>query len=356
MNNQNQSEFTPIGSVGRQGLLDRIAAIEGISHPDVVQGIGDDAAVIGGEDEQVTLLSSETYMEGVDFDLMYHPLKHLGYKLLSAAVSDIYAMNGIPTAATVNLALPNKISVEMVEELYRGLQSAAGENELQIVGGDISAAHQALTVSISVYGNNDEKLITYRSGAHQDDAICVTGDLGGAMAGLRILMREKKFWKEQQADDVAFQPDLEGYEYVVGRQLVPKARRDLIEEMREQEIRPSAMIDVTQGLVHEVTQLIQASEVGAYLYQAAIPIAIESRSVADEMKEDVDRYALYGGEDLELLFTLPEAQVERFAKEFQDFAVIGRIIEQSEGLKMQTPDGDVVFFNEDGEQKNAGTD
>ncbi|MGM0589954.1 MAG: thiamine-phosphate kinase [Bacteroidota bacterium] len=350
MSTKHESEFLPIGSIGRQGLIDRIQTIEGVEHPDVIQGIGDDAAVIEKQEERVTLLTSETYMEGVDFDLMYHPLKHLGYKLMSAAVSDIYAMNGLPTAATVNLALPNKISVQMVEEIYRGLQSAAGENQLQIVGGDISAAHQALTISISVYGEAEEPLITYRSGAHQDDAVCVTGDLGGAMAGLRILMREKKFWQQQQGDDVAFQPDLEGYEYVVGRQLVPKARRDLIEQLRESEIRPSSMIDVTQGLVNELSELIQASETGAYIYQAAIPIAVESRGVADEMKEDVDRYALYGGEDLELLFTLPESQVERFANEFQDFAVIGRITDQTEGLKMQTSDGDVVLFDEENQE------
>jgi thiamine-monophosphate kinase len=350
MSSNQQREFQPIQSIGRQGLLDRIEAIPGVQHPDVIQGIGDDAAVIGQDEDNVTLLTSETFMEGVDFDLVYHPLKHLGYKCMSAAVSDIYAMNGKPTAATVDLALPTKISVQMVEELYRGLQSAAGENEVQIVGGDVSAAHQALAISISVYGEAKEDRVTYRSGAHKDDALCVTGDLGGAMAGLRILMREKKFWQEQEGEDVAFQPDLEGYEYAVGRQLVPKARRDLIEKFEELDFRPSSMIDITQGLVNELYQLVRAADIGAYIYQAAIPIALETRSVADEMKEDVDRYALYGGEDLELLFTLPEKQVDRFAKEFTDFAVIGRITDASEGLKMQTSEGDVVLFNEDDQQ------
>lgn len=340
-----QDSFRTIQSLGRGELIEELMEHSTYEHPSVVKGYGDDAAVLDSE-SGYELLSSETFMEGVDFDLTYVPLHHLGYKIGTAAVSDIYAMNGTPEVVVVNMAVPNKISVDMLKEIYRGLGAAGKDNEFQIVGGDLTASHQTLSASVSCYGKVEKEKITYREGAHVGDAICVTGDLGGAIAGLRILMREKQYWEEQE-NQQAFQPELEDYEYVVKRQLVPIARKDFILKLRDLNILPSSMIDITQGLVSELKHVAKASEVGAYVYQATFPIAPDTRQVADEMKEDVDKYALYGGEDFELMFTLPEKDVEKLTEEFEDFAVIGKITEENEGICMQEAGGDVVLLDDE---------
>ncbi|NGP87750.1 thiamine-phosphate kinase [Fodinibius halophilus] len=339
--------FRTIQSLGRTELIDELMEYAEYEHPSVKLGYGDDAAVLKGEDD-FKLTTSETFMEGVNFDLTYVPLHHLGYKIATAAVSDIYAMNGTPEVVNVDLAVPNKLSVDMLKEIYRGIGAASKDYQFQIVGGDLTASHKTLSVSISCYGSVAKEDIIYRKGAQVGDAICVTGDLGGAIAGLRILMREKKFWQEQE-EQTSFQPDLDDYEYVVKRQLVPAARNDFIEQIGESSLKPTAMIDVTQGLVSELQHLTSASDVGSYVYQAAFPIALDTRTVADEMREEVDRYALYGGEDYELMFTLPEEQVETLADEFQDFVVIGKITDKEEGLCMQQAEGGVVTFGEEDE-------
>ncbi len=341
--------FRTIQSLGRTELINELMEHAEFEHPSVEFGYGDDAAVLDA-DSQFELLSSETFMEGVDFDLTYVPLHHLGYKVATAAVSDIYAMNGTPEVVLVDLAVPNKLSVDMLKEIYRGIGAASKDYEFQIAGGDLTASHQTLSVSISCYGSVSKEDIIYRKGARKGDAICVTGDLGGAIAGLRILMREKKFWEEQD-QQTSFQPDLDDYEYVVKRQLVPAARQDFIQELRDQNIKPTSMIDITQGLVSELEHIGRASDVGAYVYQAAFPIALDTRTVADEMKEDVDKYALYGGEDYELMFTLPEEKVEALADEFGDFVVIGKITDKEEGIRMQEAEGDVVAFDESDESE-----
>ncbi|MEL7834148.1 thiamine-phosphate kinase [Fodinibius sp. Rm-B-1B1-1] len=343
-----KDSFRTIQSIGRTELIDELMEHATFKKDCVTQSYGDDTAVLdNGENYQ--LLSSETFMEGVDFDLTYVPLHHLGYKIAVAAVSDIYAMNGTPDVVLVNFAVPNKISVDMLKEIYRGIGRASEDFEFEIVGGDLTASHQILSASISCYGKVSQEKIAYRKGAHKDDAICVTGDLGGAIAGLRILMREKEYWEEQGAEQ-AFQPELDDYEYVVKRQLVPIGRKDFIEKIDELNIVPSSMIDITQGLVSELKHLADASEVGAHIYGATIPISLKTRHVADEMKEDVDKYALYGGEDFELMFTLPEKDVEKLTDEFSDFAVIGKITEQEEGVKMQQAEGDMILFDEPEEE------
>lgn len=336
--------FRTIQSLGRNELVNELMEHSGIEHPSVATGYGDDAAVLESE-TGYKLLSSESFMEGVNFDLTYVPLHHLGYKVATAAVSDIYAMNGTPEVLLVNLAVPNKISVDMLKEIYRGIGAAGQDYEFQIAGGDLNASHQTLSVDVSCYGSVTDDNIIYRKGARPGDAICVTGDLGGAIAGLRILMREKKFWEEQDNQN-AFQPDLDDYEYVVQRQLVPMARLDFIQQLREIKMRPSSMLDLTQGLVSDLQHLTQASEVGAYIYQATFPITLDTRTVADEMKEDVSKYALYGGEDYEMMFTIPEEKVDEFTEEFEDFVVIGKITEEEEGMKMQQAEGGVVAFDE----------
>ncbi|MEX0843921.1 MAG: thiamine-phosphate kinase [Balneolaceae bacterium] len=336
--------FQTIQSIGSKALLEKISNFDAYKNEHVIQSIGDDAAVIQEEGNFLTLLSSDTFVEGVDFDPTYTPFNHLGYKVLSAAVSDIYAMNGIPEAVMINLAIPNKLSVQMIQELYKGIYAAGKVHETEVVGGDLKANHANLVISVSIYGRTNIDLITYRKGAKKGDAICITGDVGGALAGLRILMREKRFWEEH--GDESVQPELGDYQFVVKRQLVPEARKDLIEALREQNIVPSSMIDVSKGLIHEISALSDASELGVYIYQAALPIAIETRQVADEMEEEVDRYALFGGEDLEIMFTLPETDVEKFMNHFKDFVVIGRMVAVEEGMKMQTAEGDVLSFDD----------
>lgn len=336
--------FQTIQSIGSKALLEKITNFESYKNENVIQSIGDDAAVIKESGDSLTLLTSDTYVEGVDFDPTYTPFHHLGYKIVSAGVSDIYAMNGNPEAVLINLAVPNRMSVQMIEDIYKGIYAAGKAHSVEVVGGDLKANHANLVVSISVYGRADKDTITYRKGANEGDAICLTGDVGGALAGLRILMREKKFWEEH--GDESVQPELGDYQFVVKRQLVPEARKDLIESLKEHDMVPTSMIDVTKGLVSEISALSDASELGAYIYQAALPIAIETRQVADEMQEDVDRYALFGGEDLELMFTLPEKKVEEFVNHFNDFVVIGRMVPQEEGMKMQTGEGDVVSFDD----------
>ena len=303
-----------------------------------------DAAVLKTDGKTHSLITSDTFVEGVHFDITYTPLHHLGYKIVSTAIIDIYAMNGTPTSVLINIAVPNRQSTQMIDDLYKGIYSAGFEYEVEVVGGDITANHSNMVITVTAYGEVDGKTVTYRSGAKQGDAICVTGDLGAAIAGLRILMREKKFWEEHGNEGA--QPDLSEYEFVVKRQLVPAARKNLIASLKENGVVPTSMIDVTQGLVHEVSQIATASDLGAYLYQAAIPVAVETRHVADEMEEDVDRYALFGGEDLEIVFTLPEKEVEKFVKQFKDFSVVGRMVPKEDGMKMQTAEGDVISFDD----------
>lgn len=342
-----EQSFTSIESVGRTSLIEQITELCSYSSDAVISGVGDDAAVIDETGDRAGLLTSETFLEGIDFDLTYTPLHHLGYKSVSAAVSDLLAMNGKPEAILINLGLPNKLSVGMVKQIYKGIDAAGNDFGVQLAGGDLTASHNILSVSVTAYGRVQKKRLTYRKGAKVDDAICVTGDLGGAMAGLRILMREKSFWEEHQNEQ--FQPDLGDYEYVVKRQLVPVARKDVVKAFSEQEILPTSMIDLSKGVVNDLEQLIRASGVGARIYGAALPVAIETRQVADEIKEDVDKYALYGGEDYEMLFTLPEEKVEPFAEAFNDFVVIGKIVPEEEGYAMQPPTGGEIRFDEEQE-------
>ncbi len=342
------NKFTTISTIGRQGLIQKIADSYSDSTNEVPVGIGDDAAVLRKNEKEFGLLSSETYTEGVDFDPTFTPMHHLGAKLLTAAVSDIYAMNGKPTAILINLAIPNRVSVEMIEQLYKGFQQGCKDYDCTISGGDVSASHGALTISLSVYGVVEQNKLVRRKGAKIDDAICLSGDIGGAMAGLRILLREKQHWQDSGIE--VMEPDLSSYQYVVQRQLLPFARKDLISGFEENNIVPSAMTDISMGLINDLSNLCRASEVGAYIYQAAIPIHLETRDVANELEEEVDKYAMFGGEDYELLFTLPEKDVDAFSKKFNDFVVIGKINVQKNSVKVQLAEGDIWEF-EDGKQK-----
>ncbi len=338
------THFTPIQKIGREQLLEKLKAYKGASVESVIRAAGDDAAVIKATSEKLQLLSSDTFVEGADFDPSYMPFTHFGYKMVSAVVSDIIAMNGEPKGLLVNLALPNRMSVEMIEQLYEGIDKACKQFGIAVLGGDLTGNHQNAVFSFTVFGEVKEEELVTRANAKQGDAICVTGDIGAAVAGLRILMREKKFWQEH--GDQQSQPDLGDYKFVVERQLLPIARLDVIKTLRAHNIKPSAMIDLSKGIIKEVTSLCKQSNLGAHLYQAALPVAVETRQVADEMEEDVDKYALFGGEDYELIFTLPEKDVEEFIKHFNDFSVIGRMTPKEDGLILQTAEGDLIGFDE----------
>lgn len=330
-----KTAFTPVQTLGRAGLIEKIAG-KFERHSDKIPfGIGDDAAVLPESGGRHPLLSSETYTEGVEFDLSYTPLKHLGFKVVSMAVSDIYAMNGRPEVVLINLALTNKISVEMIDAFYDGVQLACKRYDVELGGGDLSAAQAAMSVSVTVYGSSAKPV--YRSGAQPGDAICVTGDLGAASCGLMILLREKRHF--ETSDQNVMLPDLDVYEYVVGRQLMPQARRDCIDAFETHQVIPTSMIDVSKGLNASLLELCQASGKGGRIYEAALPISPETRETANELEQDIDSFVLYGGEDAELVFTLPEAAVEPFSKAFRDFVVIGKVGEPGDKLRMQTAEG-----------------
>ena len=338
-----KEDFQQIKDVGFSSLIDRFKSKTGVSREEVVRGIDDDASVFKTEQGDYSTITSEIFLEGIHFDVTYTPLHHLGYKLVTAAVSDIYAMNSKPVQLLVNLAIPNKYSVQMIEKLYEGLDRAAKEYDLQISGGDTTASHQILAISVTATGSAKKEDIIYRDSAKHDDIICVTGDLGSAIAGLRILMREKKQWQEQEG--TRFQPELEPYEYVVQRQLVPKARKDFIDLINSWEDKPSSMIDVTKGLIADLKELGIKSGLGMEIYSPAVPISLETRQVADEMKEDVDKYAFYGGEDFEMLFTLEEPLVEKLKAEFDDFSVIGRMTGENNQLRINTGEDQSYEFD-----------
>ncbi|HAC16705.1 MAG TPA: thiamine-phosphate kinase, partial [Bacteroidetes bacterium] len=235
-------------------------------------------------------------------------------------------------------------STEMIHSLYDGLIRASDIYNSPIIGGDITASPGSLVISITVNGSVSEEKIAYRSGAQTGDAICVTGDLGAAYAGLKILLREKAVWG-QESNDTEFAPDLSDYEYVVKRQLLPEGRNDLIETLEQQNMTPTSMIDISKNALQDLMQLISSSKKGAQIFEAAIPIALETRAVADELQDDVTQYALQGGEDFELFFTLPEKQVNNLVNHFKDFVVIGRVTSQNEGFRIQMASGEEMHFD-----------
>ncbi len=335
-----------ISSIGRSGLLRNIAGFSAFRSEKVEQGIGDDAAVLKCDETRYGLISSETFVEGVEFDLTFMPFHQIGAKVVSAAVSDIYAMNGQPHAILINLGVPNRINTDMIDDLYKGIGMACSDYGCQLSGGDLTGSHNPLIISVSVYGDVTHQKIVYNRGAKTGDAVCVSGDLGSAVAGLKVLLREKRHWEE--SEDPVMQPDLSTWDYVVKRQLVPVAKKEVIEIFHQKGIKPTAMVDVSQGLLNDLRRITSNSKKGAYIYQAALPIDLQTRNVANEMKEDVDKYALYGGEDFELLFTLPENQVKNLADACNDFTVIGKITGDSDRIEMQTAEGDVIEFDDPG--------
>ena len=329
----NTTKRTEISTLGEFGLIERITKDIATINKESVKGVGDDAAILQfGSDEEI-LVSTDLLMEGVHFDLTYFPLKHLGYKAVVANISDIYAMNGTPRQITVSLALSRKFCIEDVEELYAGMRLACQQYGVDIIGGDTSSSLTGLAISITAIGTAPKGTAVKRDGAKETDLICVTGNLGAAYMGLQLLEREKL---ATAGKDI--QPDFQGKEYILERQLKPEARKEVVEKLREEGIIPTSMIDISDGLSSELMHICKQSEVGCRIYEERIPIDYQTAIMAEELNMNVITCALNGGEDFELLFTVPIADHEKVAA-MKDVRVIGHIVGENMGLALITRDG-----------------
>ncbi|WP_069660048.1 thiamine-phosphate kinase [Arcticibacter eurypsychrophilus] len=328
-------EKSEIDNLGEFGLIDHLTKNIILTQPSTIKGAGDDAAVLNFGDKK-TLISTDLLLEGIHFDLAYTPLKHLGYKAIQVNLSDIYAMNGTATQVTVSLGLSSKFPIEAVEELYLGMLLACKKYEIDLIGGDTSASKQGLVISITSIGYADEKDIIYRNTAQEGDLICVSGDLGGAYVGLQLLEREKLVYLENPQ----IQPDLEGKDYIIERQLKPEARRDIILALKEMGVKPTSMIDVSDGLSSELIHICKQSEKGCNLYEEKIPLDPMTFDTAREFNLDPSICALSGGEDYELLFTVKQSDYD-IIKNNPDITVIGHITEQAAGMNLISRSGKV---------------
>lgn len=329
------TDRTSLENLGEFGLIDHLTQAVELTQESSKTGIGDDAAVLDFSGKQ-TLISTDLLLENVHFDLRYVPLKHLGYKAVQVNLSDIYAMNGIASQITFSIGLSSKFPLEAVEEIYEGALIACKKYNVDLIGGDTSTSAQGLVISVTSIGYAEEKDITYRSGAKEGDLICVSGDLGGAYVGLQLLEREKKIFLENPN----IQPDLEGKDYIVERQLKPEARKDIVSLLANLHVKPHAMIDVSDGLASEILHICKASNVGCKLYEDKIPIDQMTYDTAREFGLDPTVCALSGGEDYELLFTIAQSDYDKI-KGQMDLSVIGYITEPAEGTIMISKSGNV---------------
>ena len=333
---------TELSQLGEFGLIKHLTEHITLHNPSSIKGVGDDAAVIE-QSGKVTLLSTDMLVEGVHFDLTYVPLKHLGYKAIAVNVSDICAMNGTAKQITVSIAVSNRFSIEAVEELYSGMLMACDKYKVDLVGGDTTTSLSGLVISLSVLGEADKKDVVYRSGAQEKDLLVVTGDLGGAYMGLQILEREKAVYKENPN----VQPDLEGNDYILERQLKPEARVDIIPLLKSLDVKPTSMIDISDGLASEILHICQQSNVGCNLYEDKIPMDSMTVARAHEFKLDPTICALSGGEDYELLFTINQKDFDKI-KNHPDFTIIGHITDKASGANMVTRSGSSVELTAQG--------
>lgn len=324
------SGTTNLEELGEFGLIDLITKSIEITEKSTIKGIGDDAAVLDFGAKQ-TLISTDLLLEGVHFDLRYVPLKHLGYKAVQVNLSDIYAMNGTASHITFSIGLSSKFPLEAVEEIYEGALLACKKYKIDLIGGDTSASKQGLVISVTSVGYAEAKDIVYRNGAQEGDLICVSGDLGGAYMGLQLLEREKKIFLENPN----IQPDLEGKDYIVERQLKPEARRDIIEFFKEKEIKPTSMIDVSDGLASDIIHICKQSDKGCKLYEEKFPIDPMTFDTAMAFGIDPSVCVLNGGEDYELLFTISQSDYDKI-QHSTDITPVGYITEAAAGYKLVT--------------------
>ena len=328
-----ETHRTEIASLGEFGLIKHLTEHIRLQNPESRYGVGDDAAVLDFAGQQ-TLVTTDLLMEGVHFDLVYTPMKHLGYKAAIVNFSDIYAMNGTPKQITVSLAVSKRFCIEDLELFYEGLQLACQLHGVDIVGGDTTSSVTGLAISITCLGVATPEAIVYRNGAKETDLICVSGDLGAAYMGLQLLEREKAVFDGQQEVN----PDFTGKEYLLERQLKPEARKDIIEELAQKGIRPTSMMDISDGLSSELMHICTQSKVGCRVYEERIPIDYQTAVMAEELNINVTTCALNGGEDYELLFTVPLTDHDKVAA-MKGVKVIGHITKPELGCGLITRDG-----------------
>jgi len=321
---------TPLEQLGEFGLIDHLTKSFKNNVKSTDKGIGDDAAILDFENKKV-VVSTDMLIEGVHFDLSYVPLKHLGYKAVMVNLSDIYAMNALATQITVSIAVSNRFPLEALEELYEGIATATKLYNIDLVGGDTTSSSTGLIISITAIGEVVDEDVVYRNGAKNNDLIVVTGDLGGAYLGLQVLEREKEVYKVNPKN----QPDLDPYSYILERQLKPEARKDIVNLLKDLNIKPTAMIDISDGLSSEIIHICKQSEVGCDLYENKIPLDPQVISTCEEFKMDSTTIALNGGEDYELLFTIAQEDFPKI-KGNPNITVIGHIREASAGMHLVT--------------------
>lgn len=328
-----ETKRTDIASLGEFGLIDHLTkSLKPLNHSTVL-GVGDDAAILDYKDKQI-VVTTDLLLEGIHFDLTYVPLKHLGYKSAVVNFSDVYAMNARPKQITVSLGLSKRFSVEDIEALYEGINLACAKYGVDVIGGDTSASYTGLTISITCLGEGDKETIVRRSGAKPSQLICVSGDLGAAYMGLQLLEREKTVFK----GETEFKPAFEGKEYLLERQLKPEARKDIVERLAENDILPTSMIDISDGLSSELMHLCKNSEVGCRIYEDRIPIDYQTAVMAEEFNMNLVTAALNGGEDYELLFTVPIELHDQVAA-IEGVRIIGHTTEKDLGAALITRDG-----------------
>lgn len=335
--------MTEIATLGEFGLIDHLTADLKMHNATTLKGVGDDCAVMkystDDADPRRVLVTTDMLMEGIHFDLTYTPLKHLGYKAAMVNLSDVYAMNGTPQQLLVSVAVGRRFKVEHMDELYAGIRLACERHDVDLVGGDTTSSLTGLALSITCIGVANDTDIVYRSGARDTDLLCVSGNLGAAYMGLQLMEREKRVFESQKASaETAAQPDFSGREYLIERFLKPEARRDIVEKLKEAGIRPTAMMDISDGLSSEIMHICKQSQTGCRLYEERIPVDYQTAVAAEEFNFNVYTAAMNGGEDYELLFTVPLADHER-VQQLDDVKVIGHITRPELGCKLVTRDG-----------------
>lgn len=345
---QSTPSFTPVSETGEFGLIDRLDQLLGTpSDESIIRTIGDDAAVYQISDGKVHVITTDALIENIHFDRSFMPMEFLGVKSIAVNVSDVVAMNARPRYATITIGLPHDVSVEMVESVYAGIQKACKAYSLSLIGGDTTAA-QRMTISVTVIGEAAEEDIVYRHGAHIGDLVCVTGDLGASYAGLRILLEQRA---ALQSNGIEYVPALNDFRYVIQRHLTPTPRLTVLQAMQKAGVKPTAMIDISDGLASEIQHICRQSHCGALLKAENLPIHAETRGTAEHFSQDADTYALYGGEDYELLLTLKPADLEKLPDD--TVTVIGEIKDE-EDIHIQTPEGALIPLKDRGYQHFGG--
>lgn len=324
---------TEISTLGEFGLIRHLTEKIELKNSSSLKGVGDDAAVLDYKDKQI-LVTTDLLLEGIHFDLIYAPLKHLGYKSAIVNFSDVYAMNGRPKQITVSLGISKRFCVEDFDEFYAGIQIACDEHGVDLIGGDTTASVTGLCISITCLGEGEKSKIVYRNGAKENDLICVSGNLGAAYMGLQLLEREKAVYKDQENA----QPDFDGKEYILQRQLRPEARKDIIDKLAEKGIVPTSMMDISDGLSSELMHICTQSKVGCRVYEDKIPIDYQTAMMAEEFNMNLVTVALNGGEDYELLFTVP-LELYDLVDNLEDVKIIGHICKEDMGYCLVTRDG-----------------